>query len=269
VRLLCLAFLAVGACRSSPSRTVPTGPPAVQSPRESAANLAIGRIRIASGTYGSTCDLPHGNRTQHLAASCDGFESCAYRVDRTTLGDPASGCPKEYLAEWRCDNDPNLRRSFAPPEADGTFLYLDCYTSNFLIPSNPRRDTKPSHTIAVVSASYGVNCGAAPGNVTDYLDLECNGRTACRYHIRWHGIVDNRLKCAKNYLAEWRCGDGPVVHRATATPEAGLGAVILLACGEISPSLRSNGDWDESYEGRPTPAPIPGPSRGLLSAPDK
>jgi hypothetical protein len=33
------------------------------------------------------------------------------------IGDPASGCPKNYVAEWQCGNDPAVRRAEASAEA--------------------------------------------------------------------------------------------------------------------------------------------------------
>src|SRR5499433_822390 len=42
--------------------------------------------------------------------------------------------------------------------------------------------------ILVVSATYGGNCGARPGNVTDALADACTGRRVCEYSIR-HQIL--------------------------------------------------------------------------------
>ncbi len=63
-------------------------------------------IKVISATYGGNCGAPYGNVTSHLAGVCDRKESCEYVIDVRVLGDPAKGCPKEYVAEWQCGRDP-------------------------------------------------------------------------------------------------------------------------------------------------------------------
>ncbi len=69
---------------------VPRGPP------------RKGLISVTAGTYGLGCGALRGNVTQHLANTCDGQESCRYRVDHHVIGDPVPNCAKEYIAEWKC-----------------------------------------------------------------------------------------------------------------------------------------------------------------------
>jgi len=93
------------------------------------------------------------------------------------------------------------------------------------------RDHGPSHygSINVVSGSYGQNCGAPQGNVTAHLAEQCNGQKVCKYRIYHKVIGDPKPGCAKDYVASWRCGNGPV-KTASAPPEAGTGSTVTLIC---------------------------------------
>ncbi|HPX61294.1 MAG TPA: hypothetical protein PLN25_05940 [Deltaproteobacteria bacterium] len=93
------------------------------------------------------------------------------------------------------------------------------------------RDQGPSHfgVINVISGSYGQNCGAPQGNVTAHLAEQCNGQKVCKYRIYYKVIGDPKPGCAKDYVATWRCGNGPV-RSASAPPEAGTGSIVTLTC---------------------------------------
>lgn len=84
--------------------------------------------------------------------------------------------------------------------------------------------------ITVVAASYGFNCGAAYGNVTDDLARACNGRTSCAYTVDNRILGDPAVGCAKDYRAEWRCGGSAEIQRTIVPPEAGLNSKAFLAC---------------------------------------
>lgn len=87
---------------------------------------SFGVIRVVAGTYGQNCGVPYGNATSHLAAQCNGKNQCSYKVDYRIIGDPAIGCAKGYLAEWRCGNGPK-KSAAAPGEAGfGAVLTLSC-----------------------------------------------------------------------------------------------------------------------------------------------
>jgi hypothetical protein len=92
--------------------------------------------------------------------------------------------------------------------------------------SSPRRIES---RIAVTSATYGGNCGAPRGNVTQHLAQACNGKSDCDYVIDWQVIGDPKRFCGKTYVAEWRCGDG-AVRSASVPPEAGYQKSISLRC---------------------------------------
>lgn len=74
-------------------------------------------VHVISGSYGLNCQAPPGNETEHLFQRCEGRTVCTYEIDYRVIGDPAVGCPKSYLAEWRCGDEPAVYRAFAAPEA--------------------------------------------------------------------------------------------------------------------------------------------------------
>lgn len=89
--------------------------------------VAHQRIRVVSGTYGGNCGAGYGNVTGHLAAVCDGKQTCEYAIDYLAIGDPAQGCPKDYVAEWQCGNHPKrLVISVGPEAGNGTIIILRC-----------------------------------------------------------------------------------------------------------------------------------------------
>jgi hypothetical protein len=95
-----------------PAPAQPAGPPVIQ---------------VVAGSYGENCNQAHGNKTEHLRQECDGKPSCTYKIDYLVIGDPAVGCAKDYLAEWRCGAGAAVRRASAPPEAGfGKIIELRC-----------------------------------------------------------------------------------------------------------------------------------------------
>ncbi len=84
-------------------------------------------IRVVSATYGGNCGAPYGNATGHLAAVCEGKTTCDYIIDSRSIGDPAYGCPKDYVAEWQCgDNPEKLGTSVGPEAGYGKRIVLRC-----------------------------------------------------------------------------------------------------------------------------------------------
>jgi hypothetical protein len=195
-------------------------------------------IRIVAGSYGQNCRAAHGNTTPHLQQTCDGQAVCAYRVDYKVIGDPAYGCQKDYVAEWRCGRDPTLHRATAAPEAGfGSIVQLSCDPGAPTVAAPPPRPPAPppppsrrARAIRVVAGSYGQNCHAARGNVTPHLQQLCEGHSSCTYRVDYKVIGDPAVGCRKDYVAEWRCGDDPVIRRSTGAPEAGFGSTIELRC---------------------------------------
>jgi hypothetical protein len=84
-------------------------------------------ISVVSATYGSNCDAPSGNATQALVASCNGKEHCAYPIHVQTLGDPASGCAKNFTVSYFCLGDADARIEEVAPEAGfGKVVDMNC-----------------------------------------------------------------------------------------------------------------------------------------------
>ena len=84
------------------------------------------KISVVSGTYGANCGQKSGNVTRYLAAQCNGQKQCNYKIDYKVIGDPAVGCGKTYVAQWRCGNDP-IQSVTAPAEAGyGSVISLFC-----------------------------------------------------------------------------------------------------------------------------------------------
>jgi hypothetical protein len=74
-------------------------------------------IKVTAGTYGRNCGAPHGNKTDHLAKTCNNKSQCEYTIDYRVIGDPAVGCGKDYRAEWKCGTDSTVHKASASPEA--------------------------------------------------------------------------------------------------------------------------------------------------------
>ena len=84
-------------------------------------------IQVVAGTYGANCRQPRGNRTEHLSSVCNGRDTCEYVVNHQVIGDPASGCAKNYVAEWQCAGTPRILQTGAAPEAGfGSRILLSC-----------------------------------------------------------------------------------------------------------------------------------------------
>jgi hypothetical protein len=83
--------------------------------------------------------------------------------------------------------------------------------------------------LRLVSATYGLNCGAPRGNVTEHIANFCNSTATCEYPIDFKVIGDPKRGCAKEYHAEYRCGNFGGIKSATVRPEAS-GQTIRLEC---------------------------------------
>ena len=92
------------------------------------------------------------------------------------------------------------------------------------------RDAWGVGNIKVIAATYGGNCGAQYGNVTNHLAETCDGKTTCEYIIDYRVIGDPAAGCQKDYYAEWQCGHDSRKGILSANPEAGRGTKIVLGC---------------------------------------
>jgi hypothetical protein len=195
-------------------------------PRETSVSHPGAVVYVVDGTYGGNCGAPWGNATRPLAVACNGLPSCAYRVDYRAIGDPAVNCGKEFVAQWRCDDVGEVYRTVAPPEAGyGAIIIMTCDRT-----AQPAPLRTSVGTIEIISATYGLNCGASPGNETAHLAEACNGKPECLYRVDYTAIGDPVPGCGKDYVVEWRCAGSRSPRRIRAAPEAGYGAVITLTC---------------------------------------
>lgn len=91
-------------------------------------------------------------------------------------------------------------------------------------------DERASSSIRVLAATYGRNCGAQYANATRDLATLCDGKAMCEYTIVTRTIGDPAYGCAKDYFAEWQCGNNPQRGSLSVGPEAGNGTTIVLTC---------------------------------------
>jgi hypothetical protein len=90
------------------------------------------QIRVVDATYGLNCQgkipsLKPGNATQSVTQTCGGkVGTCAYTVTTNTLGDPAPGCAKDFIAKWQCGAASDPRQVQASAEANGKNVDLTC-----------------------------------------------------------------------------------------------------------------------------------------------
>ncbi|ABD04767.1 hypothetical protein RPB_0055 [Rhodopseudomonas palustris HaA2] len=83
--------------------------------------------------------------------------------------------------------------------------------------------------VRVVSATYGANCGVAPGNATRQIAASCNGRRSCSYAVSYKILGDPAYGCKKDFRVRYFCGrSGPFEGRAPG--EAGYGTKVSLIC---------------------------------------
>ena len=84
-------------------------------------------LDVISATYGGNCNAPRGNATQDVKLNCDGKATCAYVVDVRKLGDPANGCGKDFLVQYRCASAELDHQIKLPAEAGlGSVATMKC-----------------------------------------------------------------------------------------------------------------------------------------------
>jgi len=95
-------------------------------------------IHVADATYGLACKdfvppsgrpnlVRVGNATAALASACDKAKTaCMFAVDAVQLGDPANGCGKDFIANWRCGSDQKVHQFYLTAEASGRSALLSC-----------------------------------------------------------------------------------------------------------------------------------------------
>jgi len=106
----------------------------------------------------------------------------------------------------------------------------------WLTPPDPN-----ASVIHVVEATYGLSCkdftpppGNANlvklGNATAAVAKACDSaRTSCIYAVDVAKLGDPANDCGKDFVANWRCGGDPTVHKFYLAAEAS-GRSALLSC---------------------------------------
>jgi hypothetical protein len=87
--------------------------------------------------------------------------------------------------------------------------------------------------LEVISASYGANCGAPMGNVTQAVQGACKAATSCVYRVEVGVLGDPAPGCAKEFAAQISCqaeAGNKSVRSVRVPPEAGLGTQVQLGC---------------------------------------
>jgi|SRR5580704_11380138 hypothetical protein len=85
------------------------------------------KIIVVAGTYGQNCGALYDNVKAHLESKCNGRAMCEYVIDYHIIGDPAVGCKKDYLAEWKCGDKLEVKSASASAEAGlGSKVTLSC-----------------------------------------------------------------------------------------------------------------------------------------------
>lgn len=84
-------------------------------------------IKVASGTYGRSCNAKSGNATQQIAKACDGKPVCDYAVEPVELENAPANCDRDFAAEWKCGNDSTVYSAILPVSAGkNEKLHLAC-----------------------------------------------------------------------------------------------------------------------------------------------
>ncbi|MDR3098854.1 MAG: hypothetical protein LBV73_17495 [Paraburkholderia sp.] len=114
-----------------------------------------------------------------------------------------------------------------------------------MVTASPTRSSPATPTIAIVSGTWGANCGAPRGNVTRDLARHCNGLRTCGYVLDARAMgspspaaqgaarsVQSEASlraCRVDYRAQWRCG-GHEFHDAALSAGASPGDTLVLSC---------------------------------------
>ena len=87
-----------------------------------------GTLEIVEATYGGSCKATEGNVTKSVVSSCSGNKHCNYVVDVYRLGDPASGCAKDFDVRWRCGRKDAIKVGHIEAEAGvgGKSVLMQC-----------------------------------------------------------------------------------------------------------------------------------------------
>jgi hypothetical protein len=89
----------------------------------------------------------------------------------------------------------------------------------------------PKPLLKIVAGTWGRACNGKPGNATPLLAKACDGKSACDYAAEPVDLGPGQESCAKDFVAEWKCGSGSTVYSATLPADAGKAEKLHLECG--------------------------------------
>ena len=117
---------------------------------------------------------------------------------------------------------------------EGTMVRLAMATPAGAVPADKttanERMENARPTIRVVTGTYGSNCGAKPGNATAQVARACDGQAICQYKIDTATLEDAASNCARDFTAEWKCGNAATVYAVTIPPGAMPTENLRLSC---------------------------------------
>ena len=206
-------------------------------------------LTLVSATYGANCGAKPGNATKSIRKYCNGKESCDYLVDVNLLGDPAGGCAKSFFVEYTCEPDGRRRTQELPAEAGlGSRMLLTCASNEILAqghsaetsnssPAVPSSSTKRSSKLAgpaisVISATYGLNCGAPRGNWSGHVAKTCNEKRSCSFAVDMTNLPDPGPGCPKSFVTNYQCAPNGPVLIGELPAEALFGPPLELKCDD-------------------------------------
>lgn len=85
-------------------------------------------------------------------------------------------------------------------------------------------------TIKIFSGTYGRNCNGKAGNATPQIAKACDGKPVCDYAAEPVELENAPANCARDFAAEWKCGNGSTVYSAILPADAGKNEKLHLAC---------------------------------------
>jgi hypothetical protein len=120
-------------------------------------------IRIVEASYGTNCSgVAPDNVNAAFASACNGRLSCQRKVNEG-IGDPAPGCPKDFLLRYTCGNEGRVYEQRYGGEAGGTAVSIEC-----------------GDKLIIRDVTYGQNCNASiRSNLTTSVIEQCNGARRC------------------------------------------------------------------------------------------
>lgn len=107
-----------------------------------------GTVNIVEATFGGNCrnHIPkpparnhfrEGNATEVMREACVGMPSCAFRIDYSSIPDPANGCEKDFVVRYRCQGGEKLRTVTVPKTADYKTVRLSCSMEPQILQGGP------------------------------------------------------------------------------------------------------------------------------------